>query len=162
MTRDFRRFAPATERNREPIADVLRRVLPERGAVLEIAAGTGEHAVHFAGAFPLWLAPVQVAVLNISDKHLEYGQNVTTRLKNADLRVETYFGSEKIGGKIRAATMDKVGCIIVVGGKEETDQTVTIRRFAGQDNLTLSVDDFISRCKIEIANRTTTIHSSAT
>ena len=52
MTRDFRRFAPATERNREPIADVLRRVLPERGAVLEIAAGTGEHAVHFAGAFP--------------------------------------------------------------------------------------------------------------
>ena len=51
MTRDFRRFAPATERNREPIADVLRRVLPESGAVLEIAAGTGEHAVHFAGAF---------------------------------------------------------------------------------------------------------------
>ena len=52
MNRDYRRFAPATERNRGPIADVLRRVLPAQGNVLEIAAGTGEHAVHFAAEFP--------------------------------------------------------------------------------------------------------------
>src|SRR5699024_5560625 len=74
---------------------------------------------HFAGAFPTWLAPVQVKVLPISDKHLEYGEKVFEALKEAGIRAEIDTRAEKIGYKIREAQMQKIPYMLVVGAKEE-------------------------------------------
>lgn len=89
---------------------------------------------HFAGAFPTWLAPVQVKVLPISDKHLEYGEKVYAALKDAGIRVEIDTRAEKIGYKIREAQMQKIPYMLVVGAKEEEEGKVSVRsRFAGDE-----------------------------
>ena len=84
---------------------------------------------HFAGAFPTWLAPVQVKVLPISDKHLEYGEKVYAALKDAGIRVEIDTRAEKIGYKIREAQMQKIPYMLVVGAKEEEEGKVEIRAY---------------------------------
>ena len=108
---------------------------------------------HFAGAFPTWLAPVQVKVLPISDKHLEYGEKVYEALKDAGIRVEIDTRAEKIGYKIREAQMQKIPYMLVVGGKEEEEGLVSVRsRFAGDEGQK-PLADFISDMKSEIAGR---------
>ncbi|HEY7089334.1 MAG TPA: threonine--tRNA ligase, partial [Tepidisphaeraceae bacterium] len=82
---------------------------------------------HFAGAFPLWLSPVQVAVLSISERTNEYAAKVTQQLKEAGLRVEANLGSEKIGAKIRDATLQKIPYMLVVGEKEAAEGKVAVR-----------------------------------
>ena len=89
---------------------------------------------HFAGAFPTWLAPVQVKVLPISDKHMDYAQRVYADLEKAGIRAEIDTRAEKIGYKIREAQMQKIPYMLVVGAKEEETGKVSVRsRFAGDE-----------------------------
>ena len=82
---------------------------------------------HYAGKFPLWLAPVQVKVLPISDKYIDYAKKVAEILKNASVRCETDLRAEKIGYKIRSAQLEKVPYMLIVGQKEEENKTVSVR-----------------------------------
>ena len=108
---------------------------------------------HFAGAFPTWLAPVQVKVLPISDKHLEYGQKVLDTLNAAGIRAEIDTRAEKIGYKIREAQMQKIPYMLVVGAKEEEENLVSVRsRFAGDEGQK-SLDAFVASVAEEIATR---------
>ena len=108
---------------------------------------------HFAGAFPTWLAPVQVKVLPISDKHLEYGEKVYAALKDAGIRVEIDTRAEKIGYKIREAQMQKIPYMLVVGAKEEEEGKVSVRsRFAGDEGQKC-LKDFLCDLKKEISGK---------
>ena len=98
---------------------------------------------HYAGAFPLWLAPVQVTVLPIADRHAEYADGIRQRLANAGLRVELDARQEKIGYKIREAQLQKVPYMLVVGDREVAEDTVAVRRRAGGDQGAQSVEAFI-------------------
>ena len=82
---------------------------------------------HFAGAFPFWLAPEQVRLLTISEKHVEYAQHVATTLSMYKFRIETDFRPEKIGAKVRDAQLAKVPVMLVVGAKEMESGTVSYR-----------------------------------
>ena len=108
---------------------------------------------HFAGAFPTWLAPVQVKVLPISDKHLEYGQKVLEKLKEAGVRAEIDTRAEKIGYKIREAQMKKIPYMLVVGAKEEEEEKVSVRsRFQGDEGQK-GLEEFIKDIQEEIASK---------
>lgn len=108
---------------------------------------------HFAGAFPTWLAPVQVKVLPISDKYMDYAKQVFDTLEEAGIRTEIDTRAEKIGYKIREAQMNKVPYMLVVGAKEEEGRVVSVRsRFAGDEGQK-ELSDFIESVKEEIAAR---------
>lgn len=108
---------------------------------------------HFAGAFPTWLAPVQVKVLPISDKYMEYGKKVLEELNEAGIRAEIDQRAEKIGYKIREAQMQKIPYMLVVGAKEEESGVVSVRsRFAGDEGQK-SLADFIAAVKEEIEKK---------
>ena len=108
---------------------------------------------HFAGAFPTWLAPVQVKVLPISDKYLDYAGKVQTALLEADIRSELDTRSEKIGYKIREAQQNKIPYMLVVGRKEEEEGVVAVRsRFLGDEGQK-PLDRFIADIKKEIADK---------
>ena len=108
---------------------------------------------HFAGAFPTWLAPVQVKVLPISEKYEEYAKSVKAQLDEAGIRAEIDLRSEKIGYKIREAQTQKIPYMLVVGQKEEADGTVSVRsRFKGDEG-SRELSSFISDVKEEIAGR---------
>ena len=108
---------------------------------------------HFAGAFPTWLSPVQVKVLPISDKYMEYGEKVKAALEAANIRTEIDTRAEKIGYKIREARLQKIPYMLVVGAKEEEENSVSVRsRFAGDEGAK-SLDDFIAAITEEIKNR---------
>lgn len=107
---------------------------------------------HFAGAFPTWLAPVQVKVLPISDKHLDYARKVVAILDKENIRVEIDERSEKIGYKIREARNMRIPFILVVGANEETDGTVNVRSRKGEEGA-MKIEDFVSRVKDEITTR---------
>ena len=108
---------------------------------------------HYAGAFPLWLAPVQAVVLPISDRHLDYAGTVRDGLKAAGLRVDLDTRQEKIGYKIREAQLQKVPYMLVVGDRESAEGTVSVRTRAGGDQGASSVSDFVTRALREIASR---------
>lgn len=109
---------------------------------------------HFAGAFPTWLAPVQVKVLPISDKYSEYAGAVQAALDEAGIRVELDTRSEKIGYKIREAQTNKIPYMLIVGQKEEEDGVVSVRsRFLGDEGQK-SLDDFIAAIQKEICDKT--------
>lgn len=108
---------------------------------------------HFAGAFPTWLAPVQVKVLPISDKYMEYGKKVLEELNEAGIRAEIDQRAEKIGYKIREAQMQKIPYMLVVGAKEEESGVVSVRsRFAGDEGQK-NLADFIAAVKEEIEKK---------
>lgn len=108
---------------------------------------------HFAGAFPTWLAPVQVKVLPISEKHLDYGKKVFQELEAAGIRAEIDERAEKIGYKIREAQMNKIPYMLVVGAKEEEQELVAVRsRFAGDEGQK-GIDEFIAAVKEEIVGK---------
>ena len=108
---------------------------------------------HFAGAFPLWLAPLQTVVLPISDRHLDYAQSVTDRLKAGLLRAELDDRQEKIGYKIREAQLQKIPYMLVVGDREAAERTVSVRERSGGDKGSSSVDAFIAAAREEIAHK---------
>ena len=109
---------------------------------------------HFAGAFPTWLAPVQVKVLPISEKYHEYANEVAAKLKEAKIRCSVDERSEKIGYKIRDARLNKIPYMLVVGAKEQEEGVVSVRsRFLGDEGQR-SLDTFIAEITEEIKNRT--------
>ena len=108
---------------------------------------------HFAGAFPTWLAPVQVKVLPISEKFLDYGEKVLAELKKAGIRAELDVRSEKIGYKIREAQSLKIPYMLVVGAKEEEQGLVAVRsRFKGDEGQS-SLAGFTEAIQKEIASK---------
>jgi threonyl-tRNA synthetase len=108
---------------------------------------------HFAGAFPTWLSPVQVAVLTISDKFNDYAHTIAEQLKLAGIRVEISDSSDKIGAKIRNATLAKIPYMLVVGEKEVADQKVAVRTRAGKDLGAMPVAEFLTLIKNEVSTR---------
>jgi len=99
---------------------------------------------HTAGAFPLWLAPVQAIVLPVSEKFLDYAQQVRDQLHTAGLRTKLDSRNEKLGYKIREAQLQKVPYMLVVGGREQESNSVSVRRRQGDDLGSLSVEDFLA------------------
>jgi threonyl-tRNA synthetase len=108
---------------------------------------------HYAGEFPLWLAPVQAAVLPIADRHLDYARETAARLTEAGLRVEVDERSESIGKKIREAEVLKVPYMLVVGDQEQEAGAVAVRRHREGDQGAEPVADFARRAQDEIAER---------
>ena len=108
---------------------------------------------HYAGAFPIWMAPVQVKVLPISEKHVEYANQLAKQMRHDYVRVEVDDRSEKIGYKIRQAQMEKVPYMLVVGDKEMEDNSVNVRKHGGDELGTVPFDEFFNSIKIEIKER---------
>jgi threonyl-tRNA synthetase len=109
---------------------------------------------HYAGKFPVWLAPLQVKILPITDKSLEYAQSLSILLKNADIRVEVDDRSEKIGKKIRETELARVPYMLVVGEKEMNEHKVAVRRQGIGDLGVKGIEEFIAEVRKEIAERT--------
>ena len=108
---------------------------------------------HFAGAFPTWLAPVQVKVIPISEKHAEYAAKVLAELDAAGIRAEVDTRNEKMGYKIREAQLQKIPYMLVVGDKEAESGTVSLRSRRAGDEGALALSDFISNIREEIDSR---------
>ena len=147
--------------------------MPQRFGLSYIAADNAEHCPivihraifgsferyiallieHYGGAFPLWLAPVQVTVLPIADRHIEYGQTVLARLQAAGLRAELDERQEKIGFKIREAQLQKIPYMLVAGDREAAEGTVSVRHRAAGDQGSQPVGAFIEQALEEVAAR---------
>jgi threonyl-tRNA synthetase len=108
---------------------------------------------HYAGAFPLWLAPIQAVVLPIADRHLDYAGSVRAVLASAGLRAELDGRQEKIGYKIREAQLQKVPYMLVAGDREAAEGTVSVRSRAGGDQGARPVEEFVRAAREEIARR---------
>lgn len=108
---------------------------------------------HYAGAFPTWMAPVQVKILPISEKHVEYAKELAKQMHRDYVRVEVDDRNEKIGYKIRQAQMEKVPYMLVVGDKEMEDNSVNVRKHGGDELGTVPFDEFFNSIKIEIKER---------
>ncbi len=104
---------------------------------------------HYAGNFPVWLAPRQVAILPISDRHLAYAKRLEAIFRKQHIRLETDVRSEKIGRKIRDAEMKKIPYMLIIGDKEEQESKVSVRRHGEGDKGQLSIDSFIELVKNE-------------
>lgn len=109
---------------------------------------------HFAGAFPLWLAPEQVRLLTVSEKTEEYGRQVELELRKAGLRVESDYRAEKLGAKIRDAQLEKVPYMLVVGPRDAESGTVSVRDRVDGDLGAMSVEEAIGKLLAEVADRT--------
>jgi threonyl-tRNA synthetase len=108
---------------------------------------------HYAGKFPVWLAPLQVKVLPISDKFMDYAKSVETRLRKAGVRVELDDRNEKIGKKIRDTELMRVPYMLVIGEKEVAENQLSVRRQGKGDTGVQTVDAFVEMIKDEIENR---------
>jgi threonyl-tRNA synthetase len=108
---------------------------------------------HCAGKFPMWLTPVQVKVLPISDKFLPYAEKILSQLKNNDIRAEIDSRSEKIGKKIRDTELAKIPLMLIIGEKEVNDGMVSVRRQGKGDEGTKSVREFIDMVKEEVESK---------
>ncbi|MBV5308037.1 threonine--tRNA ligase [Chromatium okenii] len=108
---------------------------------------------HYAGLFPLWLAPVQVVVLNITDRQAEFVKEVAKTLRHNGFRADTDLRNEKIGFKIREHTLQRVPYLLVIGDREVETRTLAVRNRQGEDLGILELDAFIARLHEEVANR---------
>jgi len=107
----------------------------------------------YAGAFPAWLAPVQVVVMNITDAHASYVREVAEKLKIQGVRAESDLRNEKIGLKIRERTLQRVPYMLIAGSREVEERSVAVRTRGGQDLGVMSLEQFAARLHAEIANR---------
>ena len=108
---------------------------------------------HYAGAFPTWMAPIQVKILPISEKHVEYAKDLAKQMHRDYVSVEVENRSEKIGYKIRQAQMAKVPYMLVVGDKEVEEGTVNVRKHGGDELGSVPFEEFFNSIKIEIKER---------
>ncbi len=108
---------------------------------------------HYAGKFPVWLAPVQVKILPISDKFNDYSKSVLDKLKKLDIRAEIDYRSEKVGKKIRDTELMRVPYMLVVGEKEVNENKVSVRRQGKGDLGSRSIDDFVNDIVVEVKER---------
>jgi threonyl-tRNA synthetase len=147
--------------------------MPERFDLKYIGADNTEHRVvvihraifgsferfiailieHYAGAFPLWLAPVQAIVLPIADRHFAYAASVRDRLVAAGLRAELDERQEKVNFKIREAQLQKIPYMLVVGDREAAEGTVAVRERSGGDKGASSIDTFLASAREEIEHK---------
>jgi threonyl-tRNA synthetase len=104
---------------------------------------------HYAGAFPVWLAPVQAILLTVTERHNFYGEKVYRQLIEAGLRVEKDFRNEKLGFKIREAQVQKIPYMLVIGDREEKEETVSPRRRSGEAMKGMRIEDFIGLVESE-------------
>ena len=104
----------------------------------------------YAGAFPLWLAPVQVALLPIADRHIEAAENIAKQLKNAGIRVEVDSSAERLQAKIRTHTLQKVPLLGIIGDKEAENASISVRERSGQDLGQLKVEEFLANLQEKI------------
>ena len=107
----------------------------------------------YAGTFPVWLAPVQIMVLDIADRHADYASQIMKTLEQQGFRVKIDLRNEKIGFKIREHSMQRIPYLVIVGDKELEQQNITVRTQKGEDLGSLSIGDFAERIKQEIADR---------
>ena len=108
---------------------------------------------HYAGAFPLWLSPVQVKVLTIAERHSDYAVKTSERLRSEGIRTSLDLENEKIGYKIRNATMRKVPYLVIIGDKEVSEQKLTLRKRSGENIGLLKIEEFIAILKDRIKNK---------
>jgi threonyl-tRNA synthetase len=128
-----------------------RPVMIHRGVISTMERMMAFLIEHYAGNFPLWLAPVQVKVVTVTDQQLDYARKISVELKEAGWRVELDERNEKLGYKIREAQLAKIPYAVVIGAKEVEAQTIAPRRRGGENLPPLSVNDFIQRLKSEVA-----------
>ena len=105
---------------------------------------------HFAGAFPVWLAPIQATLIPIADRHFEYAEKVAAQLREAGVRVDVDQRSERMNAKIRDAQLQKIPYMLVVGDREAEAEQVAVRLRSGEDLGALSVETFLERVKAEV------------
>ena len=108
---------------------------------------------HYAGIFPLWLAPVQIGIITIAERHSDYALGIARSLKAEGLRVETNLENEKIGHKIREATIRKVPYLVIIGDKEIAEGKLTVRKRSGENIGPFTVEEFTGVIKSEIKNK---------
>jgi threonyl-tRNA synthetase len=108
---------------------------------------------HYAGKLPLWLAPIQVKILPISDKFMDYAKEVLQKAKNADIRIEIDERHEKIGRKIRDTELQRIPYMLIIGEKEVAEGKVSVRRQGKGDTGAVSVDEMIAELTAEIKER---------
>ncbi len=109
---------------------------------------------HFGGAFPTWLSPVQVAIIPVSEKHLDYAHTVKHLLSGFSIRTESFNGNDSLGKRIREAKMNKIPYILVIGDKEIADNSVTVeKRGSEEKGISLPINDFVTKITNEIKNR---------
>ncbi|MCA9483049.1 MAG: threonine--tRNA ligase [Nitrospina sp.] len=108
---------------------------------------------HYAGAFPLWLAPVQVVLLNITDSQAEYTEEVCQKLLEAGIRVEKDLRNEKIGFKIREAQISKIPYMLILGDQEVQSRKIAVRKRRSQETQTMELEEFISQLQTEIDDK---------
>src|SRR5690606_18727534 len=113
---------------------------------------------HYAGAFPLWLAPVQAVVMNITDAQAAYAREVTQRLTEAGLRIHADLRNEKITYKIREHSLQKLPYQLILGEKERAAGTVAVRNRKGEDLGSMPLPALIERLQAEIASRSRAVH----
>ncbi|NLJ82431.1 MAG: threonine--tRNA ligase, partial [Bacteroidales bacterium] len=107
---------------------------------------------HTGGNFPLWLTPDQVIILPISDKYMDYAQSLMQTLDKNDIRVSIDDRSEKTGRKIRDAELRKIPYMLIIGEKEESEHTVSVRQHGMKDLGTMSIPSFIEHINNEVTN----------
>lgn len=130
-----------------------RPVMIHRALLGSMERFMGSLIEHYAGKFPLWLAPLQVKLLPISDKYVDYAKSVAGELKAHGIRVEVDEREEKIGYKVRAAQLEKVPLALVVGEKEAESHTVSVRKLGGEDLGVMSVDEIIEMIETKVKER---------
>lgn len=108
---------------------------------------------HYAGAFPVWLAPVQATLLTVTDRHVPYGEKVLQQLKEADIRIESDFRNEKLGLKVREAQLMKIPYMLIIGDKEVEQGGVTPRLRSGENLPLISIEAFVERIKQDCRER---------
>ncbi|MDP3048975.1 MAG: threonine--tRNA ligase [Thermodesulfovibrionales bacterium] len=108
---------------------------------------------HYAGAFPLWLAPVQIGILTIAERHSDYALKTADTLKLNGIRIETNLENEKIGYKIRETTIRKVPYLVIIGDKELDENKLTVRKRNGENMGSFTIDELIEIIKTEIGSR---------
>ncbi len=128
-----------------------RPVMIHRVVLGSIERFIGVITEHFAGAFPLWLAPVQVKVLPVTDRAHEYAKSLNNQLCDANIRSEVDLRSEKLGYKIREAQLQKIPYMLVVGDRDMENGTVSVRTRTGEDLGAMTMEAFLAKCNEEIA-----------
>ena len=130
-----------------------RPVMIHRVVLGSIERFIGVITEHFAGAFPLWLAPVQVKVLPVTDRAHDYAKALNQQLNDAKVRSEVDLRSEKLGYKIREAQMQKIPYMLVVGDRDMENGTVSVRTRKGDDLGAMTLDAFMDKCLMEITSK---------
>ena len=120
-------------------------------AVVDLGPSTQLSIEHYAGSMPVWLAPVQVAVMNITENQSDYAARVAAELRQAGLRVETDLRNEKVSYKIREHSLQKLPYQVIVGDQEVAARKVAVRTRKGEDLGQMSLADFVSRLRTEEA-----------